>query len=158
MSNLLCEAKGIGGQLFVFDDKVVISRKGFLGAVGHGFAGDKEIRINQISSVQFKKAGPMFNGFIQFAFLGGKEAKRGVFEAAQDENTVMFNVWQQEQFEKAKSAIDERINAYQTTPQVAASNENDIPSQIKKLAELKESGILTEEEFNAKKTELLAKM
>lgn len=33
-----------------------------------------------------------------------------------------------------------------------------IPDQIKKLAELKEQGILTEEEFTKKKTELLAKM
>lgn len=35
---------------------------------------------------------------------------------------------------------------------------DDIPSQIKKLADLKDAGILTEEEFTQKKTELLAKM
>jgi hypothetical protein len=34
----------------------------------------------------------------------------------------------------------------------------DIPNQIKKLSELKDLGILTEEEFNQKKTELLRKM
>lgn len=34
----------------------------------------------------------------------------------------------------------------------------DIADQIKKLAELKDTGILTEEEFQSKKTELLAKM
>jgi len=34
----------------------------------------------------------------------------------------------------------------------------DIPDQIRKLAELKEAGILTEEEFAAKKQMLLAKM
>lgn len=34
----------------------------------------------------------------------------------------------------------------------------DITDQIKKMADLKEAGILTEEEFQAKKTELLAKM
>lgn len=34
----------------------------------------------------------------------------------------------------------------------------DIPEQIKKLAELKEQGILTEEEFLSKKTALLAKL
>jgi hypothetical protein len=33
-----------------------------------------------------------------------------------------------------------------------------IPRQINKLAELKEQGILTEEEFTCKKFELLAKM
>lgn len=35
---------------------------------------------------------------------------------------------------------------------------NDIPTQIKKLAELKDMGILTENEFNSKKSELLAKI
>ena len=34
----------------------------------------------------------------------------------------------------------------------------DIPDQIRKLAELKDQGILTEEEFESKKKELLAKM
>lgn len=34
----------------------------------------------------------------------------------------------------------------------------DIPDQIRKLSELKDSGILTEEEFTAKKTELLGKI
>lgn len=34
----------------------------------------------------------------------------------------------------------------------------DIPSQIQKLAALKDQGILTEDEFNQKKTELLSKM
>ena len=35
---------------------------------------------------------------------------------------------------------------------------DDIPAQLEKLAKLKEAGILTEEEFNAKKADLLAKM
>lgn len=34
----------------------------------------------------------------------------------------------------------------------------DIPSQIQKLSELKDQGILTEDEFKQKKTELLSKM
>jgi hypothetical protein len=34
----------------------------------------------------------------------------------------------------------------------------DIPAQIKKLAELKDSGIITNEEFEQKKSELLSKM
>jgi hypothetical protein len=36
--------------------------------------------------------------------------------------------------------------------------EVDIPSQIRKLSALKDEGILTEEEFNTKKSELLNKM
>jgi len=36
--------------------------------------------------------------------------------------------------------------------------ESDIPEQIKRLAELRDSGILSEAEFTAKKQELLARM
>ena len=39
-----------------------------------------------------------------------------------------------------------------------SNNSDDIPSQIKKLSDLKDQGILTEEEFNTKKTDLLSKM
>lgn len=38
------------------------------------------------------------------------------------------------------------------------SSENDIPTQIKKLAELKDQGILTPDEFEQKKKELLARL
>ncbi len=40
----------------------------------------------------------------------------------------------------------------------AAAPADDIPTQIQKLAALKDQGILTEDEFAAKKAELLAKM
>jgi hypothetical protein len=43
-------------------------------------------------------------------------------------------------------------------PASAPSPAEDIPAQIQKLAALKDQGILTEEEFTAKKAELLAKM
>ena len=43
-------------------------------------------------------------------------------------------------------------------PASAPSPAEDIPAQIQKLAALKDQGILTEEEFSAKKAELLAKM
>ena len=49
-----------------------------------------------------------------------------------------------------------RIGKKEEGPVAAA--QDDIPTQIKKLAELKEQGILSEEEFETKKKELLAKM
>lgn len=38
------------------------------------------------------------------------------------------------------------------------SKQDDIPAQIKNLFEMKEQGILTDEEFSSKKQELLAKL
>ncbi len=50
-----------------------------MGLVLHELKGSKEIPISQITSVQYKKAGLMFNGYIQFAFMGGTESRGGVF-------------------------------------------------------------------------------
>ena len=50
-------------------------------------------------------------------------------------------------------------NTMNTSPQTNASNDNDeIFEDLKKLGELKAAGILTEEEFNEKKKELLSKI
>lgn len=53
--------------------------------------------------------------------------------------------------------VREHMGEKPATP-VAAPPADDIPSQIQKLAGLRDAGILTEEEFTTKKAELLAKM
>lgn len=59
--------------------------------------------------------------------------------------------------------IDELLNnvynnSASISHKVVVDNSNDIPAQIEKLANLKEKGILSEEEFVAKKKDLLNKM
>lgn len=49
-----------------------------------------------------------------------------------------------------------RMNAPATTPAPVA--ESDIPAQIEKLGELRDRGLVTPEEFEAKKAELLARL
>ena len=99
-------AKGVNGQIEIVGKKIMISRKGAMALMTHGLKGDKEILISQISSIQYKKAGVMTNGYIQFAFVGGQEAKRGLMQSTQDENSIVFNKWQQPAFDEVKSQID----------------------------------------------------
>ena len=54
--------------------------------------------------------------------------------------------------------VNSNIGTSQQPDNSKLSTENDIPSQLEKLAELKTKGILTDEEFSNKKSELLAKM
>jgi len=44
------------------------------------------------------------------------------------------------------------------SPSAPAAPQADVLAQIEKLSELKEKGILTEDEFKAKKDELLARL
>jgi hypothetical protein len=149
MSKALVTAKGIGGQVELSEDRITIKRKGAIAFMAHGLKGDKEILISQISAVQLRKAG-VTNGYIQFSFLGGTEARGGFVDATHDENSVVFNVWQQKPFLVLKERLDEMLTSSRTGAK-ATSNLD----ELEKLAGLKEKGIITEEEFNQKKKQLL---
>lgn len=60
--------------------------------------------------------------------------------------------------EEVISAAMNRINELKTTPKTATAPNVSTSDKIKELLSLKESGLITEEEFTAKKDELLSKM
>jgi len=108
MEQVLMQAKGVTGKLVLLENKVRITRRsGIQAIITQGFRRDKEILIEQISSVGFKKAGTL-NGYIELV-IEGREAKKGLFEAALDENTVTFKARHQPAFEKIKEAIEEKM-------------------------------------------------
>ena len=97
--------KGVQDQLEVFEDKVTITPKGILGFMNKGLKGTKTIPFSSISAIQFKEAGAVFSGYLQFTIPGGNESKGGVFSAASDENTFMFA-------EKKNNALAIQIKEY----------------------------------------------
>src|SRR6266446_740362 len=149
MGTPILTAKGHNGQIELWADKIIIRRQGLLAFMTQGLKGDKEILTKQISSVQFKPAGTFFNGYIQFGFLGGLEAKGGIMQATQDENTVMFKQSQQTDFEKLKRALDESRSSTTSNSEPSGLN------QLERLAKLVEQGFVTQEEFSLKKKQLL---
>jgi hypothetical protein len=102
--------KGIGGQITLTPKRVIIKRQGLLAKAGHGYKGDKEIPMKNITAVQFKPPGSVTNGYIQFSILGGIEARGGAFDAASDENSVMFTKSQEPAFREVKRFIDAFID------------------------------------------------
>ena len=147
-------AKGKNGQVEIVGDRVRISRKGALGFMTQGFKGEKEIAITDVSSIQFKTAGWATRGYIQFAFTGGTENKRGLLSAASDENTVMFNKKQQPEFENVKQEIETLRSSLRSGAGATAAPS--AADELKKFADLKDQGIITESEFEAKKADLLS--
>jgi hypothetical protein len=145
--------KGTNGQLSLFEDKIRIARKGFFGLTLHGLKGDKEIYLTQIASIQFKKAG-MVAGYIQFAFVGGQEAKGGLWQGISDENTITFNTKKKsKEFEDMKALIEQQIAKVKggAASQGRAGGVDD----LKALKQLKDEGVITEEEFAQKKKQIL---
>ncbi|MFT9076567.1 DUF4429 domain-containing protein [Ethanoligenens sp.] len=155
MAEPILTLKGVAGQLELHENKVVIKRKGALAKMTHGFSGDKEIMIRNITGVQLKLGGFALNGFIQFTIPGGNESRKGISSATQDENTVMFHKDQNKIAQAIKEKIEE-IQESQNRPQSAsASSPSD---EIRKLKGLLDDGIITQDEFDSKKNSLLSKI
>ena len=146
----LMQAEGIGGQVLLFPNTVRIVRKGLRALMLQGMKGDKEIQITSISAIQFKRAGMLTNGYIQFSFIGGVESKKGLFDATQDENTIMFGSKQQPAFEAIKIAIENRRSSPASNTQSSSSI-----ADLEKLAELRDKGIINQSEFDQKKKQIL---
>lgn len=145
-------ANGIGSRLTFDGSEITISRHGATSFMVHGFDGQKGISVSSITSIQFKSAGSITSGFIQFAFQGGLEAKGGLFEAAADENSVLFTAENQPAFERIRDAIKQRQAELQQSRGVTAPSGAD---ELIKFAALRDQGVITEEEFLAKKAKIL---
>lgn len=151
MTDVLLTAEGKNGQLELTATVLRITRKGLFGLLTQGLKGDKEILISQISSIQFKNAGPFFNGYFQVGFLGGRENKGGIFDAINDENTVLFTTSQQSAFERVRDEVMARIAKRSAGDGAPAST----AGEIERLAALRDKGLITDDEFQAAKRKAL---
>lgn len=144
------EYKGYNGTLVLNDNGIVIKRgiKGFL--LGGGMLrGDKSIPYTSIVAVQLKKAG-MTAGYIQLTLTGGSEAKSGLFQSTTDENSINFHALgkNNELFVEAKGLIERKI--YEAKNPTINSAED-----LEKFAGLRDKGIISEEEYQIKKKQIL---
>jgi hypothetical protein len=147
--DVIMEVQGIAGALQLLPNKIRIVRKGISAFLTHGLKGDKEIQISSISSIQFKPTDWLTNGYIQFSFMGGQEAQRGIYQAAQDENTVLFRTEHEAAFKKIKAAIEEAMQ------KPAGGRSGSAIEDLERLASLLEKGLITRDEFERKKRDLL---
>lgn len=128
----------------------------------------KEILINDMEAIHFQLARSSHPGFIEFAsknpleVVRVKEIKKFLiyaenlgdhieFHDVPFENRVYFNVNEAYQFNELKNRIEAmmgEIREHNCKPEFVAD-------EIKKLAGLRDAGILTHEEFEAKKKQLL---
>lgn len=158
LEGAIMEARGSGGRITLFDDRIRIKHEGLLGLTKGIYKGDKEIPIDQITAIQWRDDSKLAAGHIQFTIMGGaSDSKAG----STDENSMMFVGSQQPEFERLKAEVEKRMAAYRQArfgAPAGASVQPDIPGQIKKLAELRDAGILTEDEFAAKKAQLLSRL
>jgi hypothetical protein len=144
------EYKGYNGIIVLGENTLTIKKGRWNFLLGDVTSrGEKTIPFSSISAVQYKKPG-MTAGYIQFSFSGGSESKGGIMDAVKDENSVIFHNTgdNAQKFLELKHYVESRMGkSVSATPSVL--------DELEKLALLKDKGILTQEEFEAKKKQLL---
>jgi len=149
------EFKSAGKYIITVDEYgVSIQQKGVLNAMAVGITGTKQLPFTSMTAVQFKPAG-LLSGYIQFSVIGGNEAKGGVFQAAGDENTIMFAKKEQETADQLKQLVEGKIRDAQLGKTSPTKNVKSAAEQIREFKELLDMGAITNEEFEKKKAQLL---
>lgn len=150
------EFKSAGKCIVTVDEYGIdIQKKGVLNAMAVGVTGTKQLPFTSLTAVQFKAAG-MLSGYIQFTVLGGNEAQGGVFQAAGDENTIMFTKKEQDLADALKQLVEGRIRGAQAGKASPVQQVKSTAEQIREFKELLDMGAITQEEFDEKKSQLLA--
>lgn len=151
----MIHAKGVNGQVSFDGATVTITRKGLMARSTVG-KGTKTIPVHHITGVQWKDPG-MVRGFIQFTVPGGIEQRSRFghqsLDAAKDENAVVFGVRHRAEFQALRDAVQEAISAgHQQQPEASPSS---VADELAKLAQLRDTGVISPQEFEAQKARLL---
>lgn len=145
-----------GRYIKVYEDKCVIGVKAGLGSLvtGNATDGEKTIYYSDVLGVQFKKSGAML-GYLQLETASAIMNNRT--DNLFNENSFTFeghldNIMEEVQL-FVKKKVDEAKRQKNAPVVVAGTLSN--ADELKKFKELLDMGIITQEEFDAKKKQLL---
>jgi hypothetical protein len=149
--------EGTTGQFLVATDRRIIIIRTSFGAGGMWLSKQCQTFLYEnVTSIYCSNGSAM--GRLQVNTEGSMEMEGGYYSGAfRAQNVVSFGPSQYGKFETAANMINGLVEAHKNrfTERSAAES---IPDQIRKLAELKDTGILTVEEFACKKSELLERI
>ena len=139
-------------ELELSGDNVVIRKRGVANAMPSGLNGERTIPICTITAIQVKTAG-WLPGYILFSYAGSKPFLGGLIEATQDPDAFVFEKARNDQVVEFKTQIEEIMLSLKANSSEKLAN--NLADELMKLAAMKESGILSQAEFEAAKTKLL---
>lgn len=143
-----------GGKVHILVDEeyVTFYRKGKSAKFykKNGLKPEESIRIDDINAIQFKDPG-MLSGYIRFVIETDKQVK--IHKPLTDHNSIVFDKKEIQQAEQLKKLMEGLIQSHAGKQKVASSV--GIATEIEKLHELKEKGVITDKQFEEQKEKLL---
>ena len=145
-----------GRYLSVYDDHADIRTKlSFL--ANYSGTGVKSIYYSDCTGVQFKPSrSGMLRGFLQFETASVQKNENNYY----NENSFVWNIGRKsevtnELMEEIKNYVHEKIRASKNPKPTITTQAVSPADELKKFKELLDAGIITQEEFDAKKKQLL---
>lgn len=144
---------GVAKILKIYEDRCVLSvQKNFMSFLTQNLLnGDKEFYYENLTSIQHKQASKWINGYIQFEYPGSHSSSNDF----NSENSFAFQLAKLDN-EKVNQAVEyirgkikEARNPKATSAALSPAEE------LKKFKELLDIGVISQEEFDAKKKQLL---
>jgi Domain of unknown function (DUF4429)/Short C-terminal domain len=145
------EAHGILGSVAFDGQWVTITKRG----TGQTMKGARRLSVSQISSITFKPATALYHGYIQFTVAGTPAA--GVRESGlaagrpprEDRDSLSFSKKKNSDFLRLQEAVESAIGS------AGKGASLDVVDQLRRLADLRSDGVLTDSEFEVQKARLL---
>lgn len=154
--------KGLHKEFLICTNKqLYIIKTGFM--TGHFFGcGVYQMRYNNVTNVNVNFH--LATGYFEVSTGGMQNTNKSYWGQGNDlpmRSPNCITIGSKESATKFRNACnlilnkmqEQNVNSSSTNTQIT-----DIPTQIKKLADLKENGIITQSEFETKKSELLSRM
>jgi Domain of unknown function (DUF4429)/Short C-terminal domain len=141
-------------KLELAGDRVIIRRRGLANMLASGLNGERTINISTLTGIQMKPGGLFSPGYILFSYAGSKPFVGGVFAATQDPDAFIFGQELNDEVTEFKAKVEKIMQNSRQTAQAVAEPTN-LAEELRKLAELKEQGVLSQDEFDAAKRKLL---
>ena len=157
----------LGTELLVYEDyislthvKTTSSMLDYIGkTISGGSSGAKKIDIDDIISIQHREPAGLSAGFIQFAFHGSVEYRGGITSALNDENSILYDTPRTEEARAIVQYLENKRKELKKARQggvITQIQSNVSPAdELKKYKALLDNGVITQEEFNAKKRQIL---
>jgi hypothetical protein len=145
-----------GRHATVFEDKVVLKVKAGIGSflTGNISDGEKTIYFADCIGVQYKDSGFQI-GYLQFETAGGimNNGANNFF----NENTFTWDTTVQtnEKMQEVCAYVKKRVDYYKSAKHAPAAAAPSPADELKKFKELLDMNIITQEEFDKKKAQIL---
>ncbi len=143
---------GLGDILIVYEDRIVIKHSGILNTLVGVTNGEKTIFYTDLTAIKFATPKLLSSGYIQFTIMGNSEAN-AVYSSGQENAIVIKKKNYTGEVQQIIDYIQEKIKVCKSNTQ--NSNNSNAADEILKYKKLMDEGIITPEEFEKKKIDLL---